>query len=190
MDKRWWTAAPCTLAMAALLCAVFAAEVARGAVGNAAALLRMGAFPDTAIINGQWWRVLTYAFLHFTWWHLLASVALLMWVGRIVEDRLGAPGWAAVYAAGIVVPGAMLLLVRTVAPRDGVTVGASGAVCALLAAAIVLVRRNRRDRRVVAGLWAALAVMAAVSFLPGASFMGHASGLVTGALVASILAGL
>jgi membrane associated rhomboid family serine protease len=190
VDKRWWTAAPGTLAMAALLCAVFAAEVVRGAVGSDAALLRMGAFPDTAILDGQWWRVFSYAFLHFAWWHLLANVALLIWVGRIVERRLGTPGWAAVYAAGIVVPGAMLLLVRTVAPRDGATVGASGAICALLAAAIVLVRQHRRDRRLSAGLWGALAVVAALSFLPGVCFMGHASGLVTGALVASILAGL
>lgn len=190
MGKRWWREAPCTLAMAVLLCAVFAAEVVRGVAGNEQALLSMGAFPDTAILDGQWWRTFTYAFLHLTWWHLLANVALLVWVGGIVERRLGRAGWAAVYAAGVIVPGTMLLLVRTVAPQDGSTVGASGAVCALLAAALVLVRRRRRDREVMRRLWACLAVVAVLSFVPGVSLLGHASGLVTGGLVASILAGL
>ena len=84
----------------------------------------------------------------------------------------------------------MVLLVRTVAPKDGCTVGASGAICALLAAAIVAVRRHKRDRAVRRGLWACLAVTVALSFLPGVSLAGHAAGLLTGALLASIFAGL
>lgn len=188
--KRWWAAAPGTLTVTVLLCAVFAAETALGAAGDARALLRLGAFPNDAIIEGQWWRLVSHAFVHVTWWQLLATVALLAWAGFLLEARVGTARWAAVYAAGLIVPGAMLLLVRTVSPKDGAAAGASAALCAVVAAATVVVRRRKRERNLRPYLWAGLAAALALSLVPGLSVMGHASGLVTGALLGVIFAGL
>lgn len=190
MAKTGWAAAPGTLAVALILCAVFAAETALGAAGDARALLRLGAFPNDALVGGQWWRLATHAFLHVTWWQLLATVALLAWAGYLLEARVGTARWAAVYAAGLIVPGAMLLLVRTVSPQDGAAAGASAAVCAVVAAAAVVVRSSRRERKLRPYLWAGLAAALALSLAPGLSVMGHASGLVTGALLGVIFAGL
>lgn len=190
MGRRWWAEAPGTLATVLLLCAVFAIEAAGGAAGDPRALVRLGAFPNDALIDRQWWRVFTYAFLHLTVWHLVATVAVLLWAGRAVEARLGTARWAAIYAAGVVVPGAMLLLVRTVSPREGATMGATGALCALVAAAVVLGRRRRRDRPLRGPAWLGLVAAVALSAVPGASVMGHASGLLVGALLAFIFAGL
>jgi membrane associated rhomboid family serine protease len=132
----------------------------------------------------------TCAFLHVTWWQLLATVVLLAWAGYLVEARVGTARWAAIYLAGVIVPGAMLLLVRTVSPKDGAAAGASAAVCAVVAAAIVVVGHRKRERRLRPFLWAGLAAALALSFVPGLSLMGHASGLVTGALLGIIFAGL
>lgn len=190
MAGRWWAEAPGTTIVAALLCLIFAAEVALGAPGDPRALLGLGAFPNDALIRGQWWRVLTHAFLHVSWWQLAASVALLAGAGYVVESRVGTARWAAVYSAGVIVPGAMMLLVRTVAPTQGAAAGASAAVCALAAAAIVIAGDRRRDRRLRPWLWAGLAAALALAFVPGLSLMGHASGLATGALLGIIFAGI
>jgi rhomboid protease GluP len=186
----WWSKAPGTIAVVALLCAVFAAEAALGAVGGDRPLSRLGAFPNDGLVHGQWWRVATHAFLHSTWWQLLASAGLLGWAGSLVEARVGTARWAAIYAAGVIVPGTMLLLVRTVSPREGEAAGASAAVCAVVAAAIVVVGRRPRERRLRPWLWAGLAAALALSFMSGLSLTGHASGLVTGALLGIIFAGL
>ena len=190
MARRWWAEARGTLVVTALLCLVFAAEVALGAVGDPRALLDLGAFPNDGLIQGQWWRLFTHAFLHVSWWQLLASVALLAGAGHVVESRVGTARWAAVYAAGVIVSGAMLLLVRTVTPTEGAAAGASAAACGMLAAAMVIARNRRRDRRLRPWLWAGLAAALGLSFVPGLSLMGHASGLVTGALLGIIFAGL
>ncbi|HET8647614.1 MAG TPA: rhomboid family intramembrane serine protease [Vicinamibacteria bacterium] len=189
MGARWWTQARGTIGLVGLLAAVYAAEVALEAPGDARLLMKMGAFPNSAVVEGQWWRIFTCAFLHLSWWHLVANLALLGWAGHAVESRLGTARWAAVAVAGLIVPGAMLLLVRTVSPAEGVTAGATAVACALLAAAVVLLRRRRR-RRAGARLWIAAAGAAVAFFLPGLTLLGHASGLLTGALLATIFAGI
>src|SRR4051812_1504331 len=43
------------------------------------------------VLQGQVWRLLTYAFLHDTgsFWHLLMNMLFLFWFGRQVEEVIG-----------------------------------------------------------------------------------------------------
>jgi len=49
--------------------------------------LKLGALPDNGQLRGEFWRIATYSFLHFNWLHLLLNVGLLLWIGRIVEQK-------------------------------------------------------------------------------------------------------
>ena len=80
---------PATYILAAILLIVFGIEIATHRIGNEYALLEMGALPADGHLNGEYWRIITYSFLHLNWNHIILNLALFLWVGRIVERRVG-----------------------------------------------------------------------------------------------------
>ena len=179
---------PGTVVLIAALVVVFAVEIAAHAVGDEAALLALGALPTTGHLNGEYWRLLTYSFLHLNTLHLFLNCALLWWVGRIVERRTGTGRAAAIYVVTVLVSAAAILIVRSFDPHPGSGMGASGGVFGLLGAALVLVYRRDAarfggDRGLRAGLWVCAAIGLGISFIPGVSLAGHLGGLAPGALL-------
>jgi membrane associated rhomboid family serine protease len=73
-------ASPGSIVLALALAGGFGVEIATYSVGNDASLLKLGALPDNGKLNGQYWRFVTYSFLHFNWAHLLVNILLLLWV--------------------------------------------------------------------------------------------------------------
>jgi len=171
----------------ASLLLLFGVEQAVGALGNNARLLALGAIPDDGILGVDYWRLVSYAWLHAGYAHLVANCALLWWVGRIVERRIGSLLMLGVYL-GCAFAGGILIMVKvSMHPKPGASLGASAAVFGLLTCALVLLHRPStvrfgRPLWVRVTLWAVLASGLAISFLPGVSLAGHAGGLVLGAL--------
>lgn len=175
-----------------VLVAAFGVELARGAVGNEVALLRMGALPNGGSLGHQYWRLITYSVLHLNYLHLALNLALLWWVGNIVERRIGSAALSAAYLASVVSAGVAIWLARMSSPHPGSSVGASGGIFGLLACALVLLHRPDGKRfgqsvRARLLLWLILCVGLGISFLPGVSFAGHAGGLLAGLLAGSLL---
>lgn len=183
---------PVTVALVASLVLVFAVEVAVGALGDDARLLTMGAISDSGPLGSQYWRLLTYAWLHAGALHLTMNVALLVWVGRIVERRTGSVVTLAVYLAGALLGGLFIALKAAVDPEPGASLGASAAISALLTCALALLHRPSsaafgQPGRVRVALWAVLVGALALSFLPGVSLVGHVGGLVVGAVLGLVV---
>ena len=85
----------------------------------------------TEVWRGQFWRLLTYAFLHSTLdpWHIVINMLVLYFFGRDVEDAYGPREFLAVYLLSAFLGGCAFL----VAPLGGTQcLGASGAVTAVL----------------------------------------------------------
>ena len=184
--------APGTAILLVVLVTMFVVEVATGAADNPRRLLRLGALPSGGNLHGEYWRLFTYSLLHLNTTHLVANVALLAWVGRIVERRIGTPRLLLVYIAAGVIAGLAIAFKDVADPSFGVSVGASGGVFGLLSASIVLVFRSDmagfgQDRGVRVGLLACLGLAIAMSFLPGVSFAGHLGGLVAGTVLGLIV---
>jgi rhomboid protease GluP len=180
-----------TITLVVALMVVFGIELATHSVGNEVSLLKLGALPDDGVLHGQYWRVATYSFLHFNGAHLLVNVLLLFWVGRIVENWVGIAYAAAIYISSVLSSAAVILLFHNLHPKAGATVGASGGIFGLLAAALIISHRRSaaaldRDSRLRTWLWIALFVGLGISFLPGISMAGHVGGLIGGTLLACI----
>jgi rhomboid protease GluP len=158
----------------------FGVEVATNSVGNDDALLKIGALPDDGKLHGEFWRIFTYAFLHFNWLHLLLNVGLLFWVGRIVEKQAGARQGALIYFVSVLCSAAVILLVHNWYPKEGATVGASGGIFGLLGAALIISYRQQAEPRLRNWLWIALAVGFGISLLPDISMAGHIGGIIGG----------
>src|SRR4026207_544242 len=103
--------APATSTLAAILLIVFGIEIATHRAGNEFALLDMGALPADGQLNGQYWRILTYSFLHLNWNHIILNLALFLWVGRIIERRVGIGRGAIIYFTSVIL-GAIAILVK------------------------------------------------------------------------------
>lgn len=176
-----------TTVLLGILLAMFALEVARGAVGDEVALLRMGALPNDGALGGEYWRLVTYSLLHLNPMHILMNAALLWWVGYVVERRIPRAAFAAVYAGASLASGAMITVARMAHPRAGASLGASGGLFGLVGCALVL--SYRRDaaafgqgRSLRMALWAVAIVGLAASLIQGVSLSGHGGGLAAGLL--------
>ena len=137
----------------------------------------------TGIFDGGYYRLISAMFIHYGIIHLLFNMWALWAVGRPLEAALGRARFAALYLlAGI--GGNVLALI--VSPFGAPEAGASTAVFGLFAAFFVIARRLGGDTRQILVV---LVLNLVITFtLPGISWAGHVGGLVTGALVAAILA--
>ncbi|MBU6147083.1 MAG: rhomboid family intramembrane serine protease [Actinomycetales bacterium] len=135
-----------------------------------------------AIASGEWWRLLTSAFLHGSVLHLAFNMYILFVLGRDLERLLGHARYLALYllsALGGAVASYWL------SNPAGVSVGASGAVFGLLGATVIAGRYLRAD---VTQALILIGLNVVIGFIiPGIDWRAHLGGLVTGALVAFIL---
>ncbi|MEE4545273.1 rhomboid family intramembrane serine protease [Streptomyces sp. V4-01] len=127
---------------------------------------------------GEWYRLLTSAFLHQEYWHIGFNLLSLWWIGAPLEQRLGRSRYTALYFVSAIGGSAAVLLLAPDAP----TLGASGAIFGLFGATAVYMRRMRYDMRPVLIL---LGLNIFFSFTwANVSWQGHLGGLVTGTIVA------
>jgi len=180
-----------TIVLIAAIFVVFGIEFASHSVGTETLLLKLGALPDNGELHGEYWRLATYSFLHLNGTHLLVNAMLLFWIGRVVESRVNFISAVVIYVSSVVCSAAMILFLHHLHPKIGATMGASGGIFGLLAAALIILYREkarlpRGQSRLRSFLWIALLAGLGVSLLPGVSMDGHIGGLIGGTVVAPI----
>ena len=150
--------------------------------GRSGEVWEKGALVGFQVADGEWWRLVTSAFIHASIIHLLFNMLMLWWFGSALEALLGRARYLGIYFVSVLGGAAGALLATQ---SNQLTVGASGAVFGILGAGVVLERRN-----VMVFGGGALTVVVlnlALTFLiPGISIGGHLGGLAAGA--AAILA--
>lgn len=140
----------------------------------------------TDVLNGQWWRIFTGAFLHGGLTHILFNMIALWQVGRVVEIIYGTARMGAIYALATLGSG---LLVTFWDPND-VTVGASGAIFGLFGALLVGgMRLGAAGRDLVRQCTGIIVLNLVISFWPGShiSYTAHIGGLIAGFLSGLVL---
>ena len=190
-DRMQWRAAHpgiVTKAIIATNVGIYLLQLAGGASINANsgwiyehfALVAVGIDSSGQVVGvsqGEWWRLLTAAFLHYGPIHLGMNMLAVWWIGRPLEDALGPIRYLLLYLVSGLAGSAGALI----ANPNAVTVGASGAIFGILGAAIVL----ERQRTYVLGGSAITLLVLNLAFtfaVPGISIGGHLGGLAGGAL--------
>ncbi|HET9932219.1 MAG TPA: rhomboid family intramembrane serine protease [Polyangiaceae bacterium] len=120
-----------------------AGRQAHGLLGvNVGTLFALGGMNrDAVLTNGEWHRLLSAALLHGDAFHILLNGFALGMAGLVLEPLLGRAWFLSLFFIGALGGSLMGLLVN---PANIVSVGASGAVMALLAAAVVVAMRFPR----------------------------------------------
>ncbi|MCX2179188.1 rhomboid family intramembrane serine protease [Streptomyces sp. SKN60] len=130
------------------------------------------------VADGEWYRLITSAFLHQEAAHFVFNMLGLWVIGGIVEPELGRIRYIALCLLSGLSGSALVYLL---APENQGALGASGIVFGLIGAWVVLARRHRYDMRPVL-------IFVAISLVftfarPGVSWEAHVGGLVAGALL-------
>jgi membrane associated rhomboid family serine protease len=139
---------------------------------------------EVGVAHGQVWRLVTGAFLHDPTnpLHILFNMYILYWLGTMLEPVLGHVRFAALYFASLLAGSFGALMAE---PRS-LTVGASGAVFGLMAAAFVFQRARGVDPW-RSGLGPVILLNLALPFLfpnLNISIGAHVGGLIGGGLAA------
>ena len=87
--------------------------------------------------NFHYFSLITYQFLHGGWMHIIVNMIFLLPFGKAVEDRMGHIGFGAFYLGCGAIGGLVHLL------SIGPVIGASGSVCAVVAAFLVLAPKTK-----------------------------------------------
>jgi membrane associated rhomboid family serine protease len=134
-------------------------------------------------VDGEWWRLVTSAFLHTGLTHLAFNMLALWFVGSAIEPRLGRWRYLTVYFLSAL--GGSVLSYAVDSPFQ-YSVGASGAVFGLFGALFVLMRRLRFD---VGGIIGLIVVNAVIGFLPGLNinWRAHLGGLIVGTVLTAAM---
>jgi membrane associated rhomboid family serine protease len=187
------TGALVTKALIAVNVAVFLVNLAQGASlgSNGGSLFSDWAlvaryppdFPVIGVAEGEWWRLITSAFLHGSIIHLGMNMLMLWWIGGPMEQAIGRARFLLLYLVSGLSGAAGALMLSN---PGQVTVGASGAIFGLLGAALVF---ERQRTYVLGGSALSIIVLNLVlTFaVPGISIGGHVGGLAGGALCALAL---
>ncbi|NND87962.1 MAG: rhomboid family intramembrane serine protease [Flavobacteriaceae bacterium] len=84
----------------------------------------------------QPWALLTYAFLHFGFWHILWNMLVLYWFGRFVTNLFDEKRFLTIYLLGAISGGLLYMLAYNIFPvfdtSRGYLLGASAAVRAIM----------------------------------------------------------
>jgi len=131
------------------------------------------------VTHGEWWRLITTAFLHYGIVHLGFNMVSLYFGGRILEPMIGRWRYLLLYLVSAVAASAGALYVTPNSP----SAGASGAIFGVFGALLVL-----EQRRMISTGGQVLGLILINLFLDefvftGISIGAHIGGLIAGALI-------
>ncbi|WP_343072051.1 rhomboid family intramembrane serine protease [Ruania alkalisoli] len=138
---------------------------------------------DTTQVADEPWRMITSAFLHNGWLHLLLNMYALWIVGPFLENMLGRWRYVALYLVSALGGSVAVLLLTSGAYA---VAGASGAVFGFFGAIAVVLRRTGRDARQILIVIAINVVFGFV--VAGISWQAHLGGLVVGTALGALFA--
>ncbi len=145
-----------------------------------------GALHVSDLRHGEWWRLVSYCFVHFGGLHILMNMYGLYILGPMVERMWGRWRYLLMYLAAGLCGGAAQVIINPIVLMGG----ASGALCGILASMGVWVMLNRPYLPpTIASSWMRSIIInvfliTIISLFPGVSWAGHLGGAIAGAIIA------
>ena len=158
-------------------------EMLSGFGGSGNGMVRVlgdGALIPAAVLqDGQWWRILTGAFLHGGLIHIGVNMMSLFFLGRFIEFALGSWRMLVVYMVSLVASGLGVIFFSN---PDVPTVGASGAIFGLFGALFAIgFKLGKPGMELVRANIGILALNLIITFtVPQISWQAHVAGLLAG----------
>ncbi len=194
---------PVTVSLLVLNVIIYLYAVVHGDVMNANYMFSIGAITwDSILVDHQYFRLVTSAFLHYGFEHLSSNMVSLLGLGIMLEKRIGHVRFLILYALSAILANVTSVYVSYLKSQVSsdyyaVSAGASGAVFGIIGGLIGVVilkkrwAKNRADFIDVS--LKSILIMAFFSVFAGFSNGGidnaaHVGGLISGFIIALLLA--
>src|SRR5262249_45413213 len=185
--------APAVLTLIVINVIAFLLEISAGGWNDPDVLHRMGALEPYAVVNGEYWRLLTALFLHGGFLHLGFNLFALYVLGPPLEQAIGTTRFAACYLiSGLGSSVGVVALTTLGFIQATQVIGASGSIMGVVGAWAGFLLRHRhaplaKQRLANIGLIVAIQIAFDLS-TPQVSMAAHMCGLAAGFLLGLILA--
>ena len=137
---------------------------------------------------GEWWRILSAAFLHGGFLHFFSNVIIgLLFLSSALERMIGSKKFAFIYFGSLLLSG---LAVVFLGPENVPTIGASGAIFGVLGSLLyyTVYKKDRLSMRDIQSIRSLTFINIAFTlFMPGISMAGHIGGIVAGFLLSYLI---
>ena len=182
-----------TMALIGINVAVYLAELAAGGtvdgtnnwIYDHGALVMNAIYANgqlAGVAHGEWWRIVTAAFLHYGPLHLGINMFSLYYAGTLLEHVIGRWRFVLLYVASGIAGSAGALWLSP----NAITVGASGAIFGILGGLFIL----ERTRHIATGGQVAGLIVLNLIFtfaVSNISVGGHLGGLIAGVVLMWLL---
>ncbi len=189
-----------TLVLMGLIGLVFVYQLIReSSVGNVFSfsegfsiqnLLDLGGLQKDLVRDGEWWRLISSMFLHASFIHILLNGFALYMLGGMTERLLGPARMVVIYFLGGIAGGLFTIYLGN---SQAVSIGASGAIFALLGGLIGYLFRHRlaygpAGRAQLNNLlFNAVLNFVIFGFIPQVNSLAHLGGMVSGMILGYLL---
>jgi rhomboid protease GluP len=141
--------------------------------------LAIGFSDRPSVLHGQVWRLLTNTFLHFSPLHLVGNMAALIYIGSMIESKLGKWNFLLLY----LLTGITASMISVSWHYYGVSGGASGAIFGLFGILLALASTGVYEANARRAILISTVIMVALNIAPVSSKIdnaAHFGGLVSG----------
>jgi len=147
--------------------------------------LFMGFNNRTQVLQGQVWRLFTNIFLHFSAAHLIGNMIVLVYIGSLIECKLGKWNFLLMY----LFCGITASMASVIWSGAEISAGASGAIFGLFGILLALLSTEFYERSARKALLISTAIFVGYNIIPvgaGIDHAAHFGGLVSGYILGMV----
>lgn len=143
------------------------------------------AIVPSLVKQGEFYRLLTAALMHGSYYHIIGNLGAFTNVGTFIEQVYGRKRYILILAAAMLGSGLMI----TFLGEEIYTIGLSGVVWGVFGAYVSYLFKNdgRFDSVELSQIARMLIPNIIISFIPGVSWQGHFGGFIAGLVMSMIL---
>lgn len=148
----------------------------------------IGANSREFVLNGEYWRLITYQFVHASIFHLFFNMYALAYIGLMVEHKMEFKKYLITYILSGVCGGVLSLIYH----ESGYMVGASGAIMGLFGAFLALLLSKAFERNATRALLMSTVFVVTIMLISGGlqkrvDNAAHVGGLISGFIICYLL---
>ncbi|WP_316824322.1 rhomboid family intramembrane serine protease [Pedobacter miscanthi] len=150
--------------------------------------LNFGVNQRNLVLGGEYWRLITYQFIHGSKSHLFFNMYALVYLGLMIENKLGWKKYLFIYLVSGICGG----LVSLIFHQEGMMMGASGAIMGLYGAFIALLITKSFEQKATRALLVSTLIVSLLVLINGAfgkrvDNAAHIGGFISGFIFAYLL---
>ena len=153
---------------------------------NSQSLIKWGADFGLMTLDGQWWRIITSAFIHIGVFHLLMNMYALLYIGLLLEPYLGKLRFIAAYLFTGIFSGLASIYWHPLVA----SAGASGAIFGMYGVFLAMLTTNIIDKKARMAFLTSIGVFVLFNLMNGMKSgidnAAHIGGLLSGLIIGYI----